>query len=208
MKKLVSAAVVCAAMLIGGAASGQIPSDKGPVKPGSVRITTRAPEPGKWDLTSTPNGAERIYRCKPLACPDPEQITFTFGKSPAAKIDPKALARYAEVELPKNLRAIAAARTVMNDVPEKIETLSSKPSTLKGYPAVVNETKFSHGATTSYIQIVIIFAGPAMIRVHSSSANRELAQKTLTEFLDVMQIVEGPPRPAPGAPPAAGVRSL
>jgi hypothetical protein len=200
MRKFVSAAVVCAAILIGGAASGQSADEKGPVKPGSVRITTRAPEPGKWDLVSAQNGAQRLYRCKPLACPDPAQITF--GKSPAAKIDPKALARYAEVELPKNLRAMAAARTVMSDVPEKIETLSSKPTTLKGYPAVVNETKFSHGATTSYIQIVIIFAGPAMIRVHSSSANRELSQKTLTEFLDIMQIVEGPPRPA------AGVRSL
>ena len=89
----VSAAVVCAAIFIGGAASGQVPDDKEPVKPGNVRITTRAPEPGKWDLTSAQNGSQRIFRCKPLACPEPAQITFTFGKSPAAKIDPKALAR-------------------------------------------------------------------------------------------------------------------
>ena len=205
MKNFVSAVALCAAIVIAGVSPGKSADDKGPLKPGSVRITTRVPEPGKWDLVSTQNGAQRVYRCKPLACPDPAQITFTFAKSPAAKIDPKALARYAEVELPKHLRAIAAARTVMNDVPEKIKTLSSKSTTLKSYPAVVNETKFSHGATTNYIQIVIIFAGPAMIRVYSSSANRELSQKTLTEFLDVMQIVEGPPRSAPAA---AGVRNL
>ena len=207
MKIIVSAAVLCAAVLI-GVSSGKSADDKGPLKPGSVRITTRAPEPGKWDVVSTQNAAQRVYRCKPLACPDPAQMTFTFAKSPAAKIDPKALARYAEVELPKHLSAIAAARTVMDDVPEKIETLSSKSTTFKSYPAVVNETKFSRGAATTYIQIVIIFAGPAMIRVYSSSSNRDLSKKTLTEFLDVMQIVEGPPKSAPGAAPAAGVRNL
>ena len=43
-----------------------------------------------------------------------------------------------------------------------------------------------------------------MIRVQSSSTNRELAKKAMAEFLDVMRIEEGPPAPPPGTPPQRG----
>ena len=102
------------------------------------------------------------------------------------------------------MRALDAAREILTDGAEKIETMSSKTATLKGYPAVVSETKFSKGKTATYLDSAIVFAGPVMIRVFSTSQNRDWAKKTLDQFVEVMNIEEGPPLP-PGTetPPGA-----
>jgi hypothetical protein len=73
--------------------------------------------------------------------------------------------------------------------------MNSETATLKGYPAVVSETKFSRGKTATYLDAVIVFAGPVMIRVFSTSQNRDWAKKTLDQFVEVMTIEEGPPLP-------------
>jgi hypothetical protein len=81
---------------------------------------------------------------------------------------------------------------------------------LKGYPSVFNETQFSQGKASIFVHTAIIFAGAAMIRIDSRSPNRELAKKSLDEFIEAMQIVEGPPLPPGGVPrpPAATTKSL
>jgi hypothetical protein len=173
-----------------------------PLKPGAVRITTRAPEPDKWDAQRSANGLQRVFKCKPLACSDAESISFTFLKSPTAHPDPQALEKFAKIDLPKSIRAADAAREVLTDGTEKIETVSSKTATLKDYPAVINESKFSRGKMSVYLNTAIIFAGPVMIRVQSSSQNRDLAQKTLSQFVEVMRIEQAPPR-QPGSPQPA-----
>ncbi len=180
-------------------ASPATPANPAPLKPGGVRITTRAPEPDKWDGRRSANGAQRIFKCKPLACSDAETVTIVFLKSPTRHPDPRALDKLAKVDLPKSIRAADAAREILTDGAEKIDTLSSKTSTLKTYPAVVNESRFTRANLAIYVDTAIIFAGPVMIRVQSASQNRDLAQKTLNDFIDVMKIEEGPPLP-PGAP--------
>jgi hypothetical protein len=172
------------------------------IKPGAVRITTRAPEPDRWDVQRSANGMQRVFKCKPLACSDAESISFTFLKSPTAHPDPQALEKFAKIELPKSIRALDAAREVLTDGAEKVETVSSKTATLKDYPAVLNESKFSRGKVAVYLNTAIIFAGPVMIRVQSSSQNRDLAQKTLSQFVEVMRIEQGPPL-QPGSPQPA-----
>ena len=157
MKTHVLAVTLCAFIIVSGHSVAQTGGDISigptnpavPIKPGDVRVGTRAP-PGDWDVQIAPNRSQRVYKCKPLACPDAETVSFTFSKSPTAKPNPKALEKYAAVDLPKTMRALAAARTVMQDVPQQIETLSSKAATVKGYPAVVNETKFTYGKTVNY----------------------------------------------------------
>jgi hypothetical protein len=216
MKTHVLAVAICAFIVVSGHSAAQTGGDirigptnpAVPIKPGEVRVGTRAP-PGDWDVQIAPNRAQRVYKCKPLACAEAETVSFTFSKSPTAKPNPKALEKYAAVDLPKTMRALAAAGAVMQDVSQQIETLSSKTATVKGYPAVVNETKFTYGKTVNYYQITIIFAGPVMIRMHSWSPDRELSKKTSDEFLELMQITEGPPlqprvfpSPAPGQAPA------
>jgi hypothetical protein len=198
MKDHVVAAALGALLLACGPSFAQSGGTAGPVKPGDVRVTTRAPESDKWDSSVAANGARRIFKCKPLACPDPQSVSFTFQKSPTKTPDSKALERFATVDLPKSIRAASAARAVLSDSVEKIETLASKTTTLKGYPSVFNETKITRGEESVYYHTDIIFSGPIMIRVESVSPNRELAAKALTEFVEVMQIIEGPPLPPPG----------
>jgi len=203
MKAQVAAIALGALMFAAGPSFAQVGGDdaRKPVAPGSVRVTTKAPEPDKWDAQKNAAGTQRIFKCKPLACSDPQTVAFTFSKSPTRHPDPKALEKFAKEDLPKSIRAAGAAREVLSDGTEKIETLASQTATLKSYPSVVNESKFSRGKSETYVQTAIIFAGPLMIRVQSSSPDRELSKKALNEFIDVMQIEEGPPLPPPSSKP-------
>lgn len=179
-----------------------------PHRAGRVSITTRAPEPDKWNAVRSANGTQRIFKCKPLACSDPQTVSFLFSRSPTSHPDPKALERFAKEELPKSIRAMAAAREVLSDGTEKIETLKSETATLKNYPSVVNESKISRGEKATFVETAIIFAGPVMIRVQSLSPNQDLARKALNQFVDVMRIEEGAaPAPSPPRSPK-GLQSL
>mgnify|MGYP001380127782 CR=1 FL=1 len=170
-----------------------------PLKPGGVRITTAVPEPDKWDGQKSANGMQRIFQCKPLACSDSETVAIGFSKSPTRHPDPQALDKLAKVDLPKSIQATHAGHQApMNDA-DKVDTLSSKAAVLKAYPAVINESKFTRAELVTYVDTALIFAGPVMIRVESASQNRDLAQKSLNDFVEVMKIEEGPPLP-PGAP--------
>jgi hypothetical protein len=151
----------------------------------------------------------RVFKCKPLACPDAASVTISFSKSPTRHPDPQALEKFAKVELPKSMRALDAAREILTDGAEKIETVSSKTATLKGYPAVVSENKISKGKTATYLDIDIVFAGPVMVRVISVLQDRDFAKKTMEQFVEGMRIEEGPPLPpgteaTPGAKPGPG----
>ena len=171
-------------------------------------MTTKAPETDKWDAQSAPDGSKRVFKCKPLACPDTQSVTFTFQKSPTSTIDPKALEKFATVDLPKSMRAASAARAVLSDNQEEVETLASKTASLKGYPSVFNETKITRGKSQTYYETNIIFAGPVMIRIESASPNRDLAGKALSDFVEIMQIFEGPPPASPSLPGPPATRSL
>ena len=169
--------------------------------PGHTLVFTRPLEPDKWQVTINGNGAQRIYRCKPLACADFEQVIFDLRRSPVQHPDPKALQKYATVELPKSIRAGNAAQSVMAGSARKVEIMSSKTTTLRDYPSVLNETKYRNRKTTLYVQSAIIFAGPVLIQGSSASPDRALSKKTLDEFVNNMKIVVGPP--VGGAPAAA-----
>jgi hypothetical protein len=205
MKKHIVATALGAVLWLPAAALAQSPGDDAskPLKPGGVRVTTRAPDPDKWDGQKSQNGMRRVFKCKPLACADEEIVTISFSKSPTRHPDPEALEKFAKVDLPKSIHAADAAREVMADGDAKLETLSSKTATMKGYPGVVNETKLTQGKVFIYLDTTIIFAGPIMIRLQSLSKNRTLAQKALNEFVEVMKIEEGPPG-SPSLPTPTG----
>jgi len=211
MKAHILATALSVLMAASGPSLAQSAGDSAPkdapAKPndgGTMRVTTKAPEPDKWDVQNFNNNTRRVFKCKPLACPDPQTVIFVFGKSPTKHPDPKALERFAKEELPKSIRAASAAREVMSDGDEKAETMASDTATLKGFPSVINETKFSRSKSETYVQTAIIFAGALMVRIQSSSPNRDLSKKGLAEFLDVMRIEEGPASTTPGTPSMRG----
>jgi len=174
-------------------------ADQSPLKPGTVRVTTRAPEPEKWLTQNDIKNKRRLFRCKPLACADKVTVAIEVGNSPTRHPNPQALEKFAKVDLPKSIRAGNAAREIMTDGTDKVETLVSETANLKGYPAVSNETKYIRGSTAVYAITAIIFAGPVMVNVRATSPDLAVAQQYLKAFLDATDIKEGPPLP-PGAP--------
>jgi hypothetical protein len=118
---------------------------------------------------------------------------LSAGRSPTRNPDPQALEKLAKVDLPKAARAASAAREIMSDGAEKVETIVSETAQFHGYPSVVNETKYSRPNATTYKGTVIIFAGPAMIRVEATSPDQALMKKSLEDFIRVMEFEQGPP---------------
>jgi hypothetical protein len=187
-------------------ASAQVPG--APIhlaKTETIRVTTSAPDPDKWTTKSTLNGTVRVFECKPHACSEPVLVSFTFDRGAVNPPNPKDLEKFATVDLPKTIRAAAAARSVMTDQVNMIETLSSTTATLKNYPAALNETKFTHGRTSSlFLETGVIFASPLIVRVESTSANRALARQSLVDFIETMRII----RSEPQKPQPRGSQSL
>jgi hypothetical protein len=176
-------------------------ADKAPPKPGTTfQLRAKAPEPDKWIARRDGNNPRTHYDCKPLACADKVRVTISAGKSPTRNPDPQALEKLAKVDLPKAARAAHAAREIMSDGAESIETVVSETTKLHGFPAVVNETKYSKPNATTYRGTAIIFAGPAMIRVEATSPNQALMKKSLDEFIRVMEFDQNAPAPAPKKP--------
>ncbi|HEY0236471.1 MAG TPA: hypothetical protein VGC86_15675 [Afipia sp.] len=166
-----------------------------PIPPGGVRVTTRVPDPGKWDRVPSAPNTPRTFNCKALACPDASRVIITTLRSPTRNPDPQALEKYAKVDFPKLIRAQSAAQDVLSDGANKMDTLSSGVARLKDHPAIVNETKFTAGKKIIFINTAIIFAGPIMLRFSAMSPNRELARKSVGEFVAAAEISEGPPLP-------------
>ena len=60
----------------------------------------------------------------------------------------------------------------------------------------MNETKYSKPSATTFRGTVIIFAGPAMIRVEATSPSQALVKKSLDDFIRVMEFDQNAPAPA------------
>ena len=184
-------------LALAGPAAAQAPNKSAPAKPGTTfQFRAKPPEPDKWVAKRDGNNPRTHYDCKPLACADKVRVTISAGKSPTRNPDPQALEKLAKVDLPKAARAAHAAREIMSDGAESIETVRSETTKLHGYPAVVNETKYSKPSATTFRGTVIIFAGPAMIRVEATSPSQALVKKSLDDFIRVMEFDQNAPAPA------------
>jgi hypothetical protein len=180
-----------------GPAAAQTSDKAAPAKPQTTfQFRVKPPEADKWLARRDGDKARTHYDCKPLACADKVRVTISAGKSPTRNPDPQALEKLAKVDLPKAARAAHAAREIMSDGAESIETTVSETTKLHGYPAVVNETKYSKSNSTTYRGTVIIFAGPAMIRVEATSPSQALMKKSLDDFIRVMEFDQNAPVPA------------
>lgn len=160
-----------------------------PKKPatGDIQITTRAPDADKWTGRTDATTGNRIFVCKPLACPDDARVSIVNRRSPTRDPDPKALEKYAKTDFPKNLQTGSSGVDNLGN-PRNFETLLAETRTIKGFPGVANETKVTTGDKITYLSVAIIFAGPVMIQINAVSPDRELSQKTLAQFVELMEI--------------------
>jgi hypothetical protein len=164
-----------------------------PLKPGAFRLKLRPPEPAKWTVQRDSKTAKTHYTCKPLACPDNLRVSISASRSPTRNPNPEALEKLATVDLPKAAKAASAAREIISDGAEKIETVTSETAVLQGFPAVRNLTKYSRASSTVFKSTTLIFAGPAVIRVEATSPSETLVKDTVDAFVGAMQFEEGPP---------------
>ena len=197
---VILATMLCTDILAPGLTLAQAAPDAAPApKPSrTVQVTTKAPDPAKWQASTSANGTRRVFKCKPLACLAPETVSFVFEKGSLVTPNPASLQKFATIDLPRSIRA------AVTDPTEQVDNLFSAVTKVKNYPAVLNETRFSRPPKEAYVETAIIFAGPAIIRVESSSPSQKVAKDSLSQFLDVMQIVEkDAPSPTAPVPPGA-----
>ncbi len=178
-----------------------------PVVSNSVQITSRPPDPEKWVSKTDPKTGTRVFICKPLACPDSARVNLVNRRSPTRNPDPKALEKFAKIDFPKSLQSNSAPVDDLgqgNGNGRRVETLAAATTTLKGYPGVSNESKITSGDKVVYLNVAIIFAGPAMIQMSALSPDREFSQKILAQFVELLIIKDAPPGTAPALPPQPG----
>jgi hypothetical protein len=197
------------AMLAGVASAQTLDTPpRSPLTPGGMRLTTKVPDPDNW--TSRFDKGKTIYTCKPLACADAVSVTVTPGQSPTRNPNPQALEKLAKVDLPKRMKAITAAASVLSDQDSKFETLTSKVTSMLGYPSIDDEMKLTRGKTVIFMDVALIFAGPLMVTITATSPDRAVAVKSLNDFIGGMKIEDGPGLPsrpplAPSSPPATKI---
>jgi hypothetical protein len=188
-------ALTFAPLALADPASAQSPESAEPLKPGTFRLKVRPPEPAKWNVQRDGKTARTHYTCKPLACPDNLRVTVSATRSPTRTPNQEALEKLATVDLPKAARAANAAREIISDGAEKVETVVSETANYHGYPAVNNLTKYSKADSVVFRGTALIFAGPAMIRVEVTSPVEGLVKESMAGFIAGMQFEEGPAAP-------------
>jgi hypothetical protein len=91
LSSIVAASLCTGLLVLSASAQMAVDDPSKPLKPGAMRVTTKAPEPDKWLGQRSANGMERSFKCKELACPDATTVTISFAKSPTRHPDPQAL---------------------------------------------------------------------------------------------------------------------
>jgi hypothetical protein len=160
---------------------------------GTTRVTIKNPDPAKWagrnNFFSKSTGE---YTCRPLACSDAAKVTASISNSPTRSPDPQALAKLA-ARIPESV-ALANANIASSMTPgRKIEKMSSGVTTLRGYPAIVQEVRMVGGEKgTIYSVKASIFAKSALVNIASVSPSLELARRNRELFIKAMEVEDTP----------------
>ena len=173
-----------------------------PERPGT-RVTLTNPNPQKWaraPLSSRPRpGDPGIYICKPLACAGAAAVAVQTTASPTRNPDRAALEKAAKL-LPTQAKAQDLMMEAASEGDERLSSLSSKVTEVRGYPAIIAETKRTSRGKASFIMRGDLFIGRLLVKVASQSTTRDEAKRNFDEFVASLEIIDFEP-PAPGAAP-------
>ena len=193
--------VAASAVLAGCAGANLANAPPSPERPGTS-VTTKNPDPQKWEFarSNTPPrpGEARIFLCKPLACADRAVVGIQVAKSPTRHPDRAALQKAAKL-LATQTRAQDMVMEAASDGDERVTPLSSSVTELRGYSAIMAESKRTSRGKVSYLVRGDIFVGLLMVRVMSASEVRADARKHFDAFVAAMEIIDVEPQ-MPGAP--------
>lgn len=172
-------------------------------KPGT-RITIRNPNVQKW-VAARQTGQPKptnvsIWVCRPLACASGNAMVGTeIGSSPTRHPDRKALEKAANL-LAVQTRSQDMMMEAASEGDDRIAPLSSKVTDIRGYPAIIAESKRTSRGKASFIVRGEWFIGLARVRLVAASSDRADAKRYFDEFVTAMEIVDVEP-PQPGATP-------
>jgi hypothetical protein len=199
-------------MLAGCASSGQLGGmgDPTPEKPGT-RITLRNPNDAKWMAVrqaGQPKATSMtMWLCRPLACASGQAaVGAQNSPSPTRHPDRKALEKAASL-LAVQTRAQDMMMEAASEGDERITALSSKVTDVRGYPAIIAESKRTNRGKANFVMRGELFIGLFRVRLVSTSSDRAEAKRNFDEFAAAMEIVDVEPAqpgqaPEPPAPAA------
>ena len=197
---------VIVVLALAPAVAGCVTASNGPPSPErpGTRVTLTNPNPQKWSraaLNARPRpGDPSIYICKPLACAGAAMIGIQTSASPTRNPDRTALEKAAKL-LPTQAKAQDLMMEAASEGDERVTSLSSKVTEMRGYPAIVAETKRTSRGKASFIMRGDLFIGRLLVKMVSQSTTRDEAKRNFDEFVASLEIIdfEAPP---PGAAPA------
>jgi hypothetical protein len=190
-----------------GTGANFIPSAEHP----GTRITIKNPNLEKWAVTQTPAQMRatgfQAWACKPLACSAERSVVAgSLGRSPTRNPDKEALARAAKL-LAVQTKAQDMVMDAASDGDERITPLTSGVTEVRGYPAIMAESKKIYRGKTDFYYRSDIFIGLSMVRLVSVSSVRAEAKRHFDEFVAAMDIIDVEP-PAPGTAPSPAPAAL
>ena len=166
-------------------------------RPGT-QITLKNPDATKWQAV-VPPGPRRpgasVWACRPLSCPGRAVLAAQSLRSPTRDPDPKALETASKL-LAAQTRAQDVMLEAASDGENRVTALSNKVTQVRGYPAIMAESKQVTGKKTSYLVRGELFIGLFMVKVMSLSTDRGDANRNFEALVAAMEILDVPP----GAP--------
>ncbi|MGA7490650.1 MAG: hypothetical protein WBW74_27325 [Xanthobacteraceae bacterium] len=172
-----------------------------PDRPGT-KITVRNPNTAKWMAIQMPGRSKGtpMWVCRPLACASGRAaVAAESSPSPTRSPDRKALEKAASL-LAVQTRAQDMMMDAASDGDERIAPLSSRVTDIRGYPAIVAESKRTNRGKASFVMRGELFVGLIKVRLVSSSADRAEARRNFDEFVAAMEIIDvAPGEPAPAS---------
>ena len=123
--------------------------------------------------------------------------------------DRKALEKAANL-LAVQTRAQDMMMDAASEGDERVAPLSSRVTDIRGYPAIIAESKRTNRGKASFVMRGELFVGLIKVRLVSSSGDRAEAKRNFDEFVAAMEILDvapgesapaadPPPPPTPGA---------
>src|SRR5262245_8029193 len=174
-----------------------------PERPGT-RVTLTNPNPQNWpraQLHAQPrHGDPTFFVCKPPACAGAAMVAVQTSPSPTRNPDRTALEKAAKL-LPTQAKAQDLMMEAASEGDERVTSLSSKVTELRGYPAIVAETKRTSRGKASFVMRGDLFIGRLLVKMVSQSTTRAEAKRNFDEFVAILEIIDFE-APAPGAVPA------
>lgn len=180
-------------------------------------ISYNNPNPQKWTRVLTPSRLHptvSIFACKPLACAGAAAVSIRVTRSPTRHPDHTALEKAAKLLLTQT-KAQDLMMDAASDGDERISPVSSKVTEIRGYPAILAETRRTSRGKTRHMLSGHLFIGLQLVQISALATTSAQARRYFDEFVTGLAIVDvepgapnvpsatEPPEPGDNAGPAA-----